>query len=412
MNESPGQPGASSVPAHAAPRRPPVLALIAVSALSPFAINSIVPSMPAIALAFEANYGRVQLVLSLFLASIAISQIFVGALSDRFGRRPVLLIGLLIFSVVTLLATAAPSIDALIAFRIVQGASGCVGIVLARAIVRDLFDRRQSASMLGYVTMGYAVAPMVAPVIGGLLQESFGWTAIFLFTAMLGAGCVAVTWAYVPETNHNPAPRLSFASTFRDFGQLLRNWDFLLFTANCGLSSGVFFAFLGGAPYIADHILGLTPGVYGIWFGTTPIGYVAGNYIAGRFTERFGVARMILAGSAIALISTALSPILFYFGFDGAAVLFLPMVLVGVANGLLLPSAISGAISVRPDIAGAASGLCGAAQIGLGAVFATAAAALLTGERSAAPMFVLMVGAALLAFLFALAIYPRNRPQA
>ncbi len=391
-------------------RRPPVLALIAISGLSPFAINSVVPSMPAIAAAFDADYGRVQLILSLFLASIAISQIFIGPLSDRFGRRPVLLIGFISFVAVTLLAPIAPTIDALIAIRIVQGATGCVGIVLGRAIVRDLFDRRQAASMLGYVTMGLAVAPMVAPVIGGLLQELFGWTAIFLFTALLGIACVGVTWAYVPETNLRPTPRLSFASMFRDFGLLLRSPDFLLFAASAGLTTGVFFAFLGGAPYVSEHILGLSPGVYGLWFGVAPVGYVLGNYIAGRFTERFGVARMIVAGSALGVIAASLAPLLFLSGFASPAALFLPTVLVGIANGVALPSAISGAVSVRPDIAGAASGLSGAAQIGMGAILATAAGAALAGGESALPMFALMFGAALLALVVAVAIYPRNRP--
>lgn len=401
----------SPAPASAA-RKPPVLALIAVSALSPFAINSIVPSLPAIALAFDAEYGRVQLILSLFLASVSLSQIFIGPLSDRFGRRPVLLAGFALFVVASLAAPLAPTIDTLIGIRILQGATGCVGIVLGRAIVRDLFDRRQAASMLGYVTMGLAVSPMVAPVIGGLLQEAFDWPAIFWFTGLLGIACLAVAWVFVPETNHQRTAKLSFVSMFRDFGQLARNPDFLLFTASCSLTTGVFFAFLGGAPYVSEHFLGLSPGVYGIWFGAAPLGYVCGNYLAGRFTEYFGVARMILAGSLLALAATFIPPLLFHFGFAGAPELFLPMVLVGLANGIALPSAISGAVSVRPEIAGAAAGLSGAAQIGTGAVFSAAVGAVLTGVGSPTPMFRLMVIAAVLAVLVAVAIYPRNRPQA
>lgn len=368
--------------------------------------------MPGIAEAFEAEYGRVQLILSMFLASIAISQIFVGPLSDRFGRRPVMLAGFFVFVAVTLIAPYAPTIDSLIAIRIVQGASGCVGIVLARAIVRDLFDRRRAASMLGYVTMGFAVAPMVAPSIGGILQSAFGWTSVFWFTALLGVGCVWVTWAHVPETNLNRTERISFNSMFSDFGKLLRNADFVLFTANSSLTTGVFFAFLGGTPYVAERILELSPALYGLWFGAAPVGYVLGNYIAGRFTERFGVARMILVGTLIALVAASLPPILFALVEPGAAELFLPMMLLGFGNGLSMPSAISGAVSVRPEIAGAASGLSGALQIGMGAVLSAAAGAVITGGGSAAPMFALMLGAAVLAVLVALAIYPRNRPSA
>jgi DHA1 family bicyclomycin/chloramphenicol resistance-like MFS transporter len=394
-----------------ATRRPPIFALIIVSALSPFAINSVVPSLPAIADAFEAEYGRVQLVLSLFLASVAVSQIFVGPLSDHFGRRPVLVAGTSLFVLATLLAPFSPTIETLIAIRVVMGATGCVGIVLGRAIVRDLFDRRQAASMLGYVTMGLAVAPMVAPVIGGLLQQAFGWTSIFWFMGLMGIGCVAVTLLYVPETNLHPTPRISFASMLSDFGQLVRSPDFLLFTANSGLTTGVFLAFIGGAPYVAEQILGLSPAVYGIWFGAGPVGYVVGNFLSGRFSERFGVARMILVGSVLALIAASLAPALFYAGYGGAPALFLPIVALGLANGIALPSSISGAVSVRPEIAGAASGLSGAAQIGTGAILSTAAGALLTGSGSAMPLFALMVTAAILALLVSFAIYPRNRPQ-
>ena len=394
-----------SVPARV--RRPPVLALVAVSALSPFAINAVVPSMPAIERAFDTDYGRVQLLLSMFLAAIAISQIVIGPLSDRFGRRPVLLVGFAFFVAASIASPFAPSIEALIVIRVVQGATGCVGIVLGRAIVRDLFERRQAASMLGYVTMGLAVAPMVAPTIGGQLQELFDWTAIFWLMAALGVACFAVTWTHVPETNFRPTKTLSFGSMFRDFSVLASDVDFLLFTASSSLSTGIFFAFLGGAPYVSERMLHLSPGIYGLWFGVAPIGYVIGNYISGRFTERYGVARMILWGALVGLVAAALPGLFFLFGHASAATLFMPMMLIGIGNGLTLPSAISGAISVRPEIAGAASGLSGSAQIGTGAILSAVTGAALA-QGSATPMFVLMAVAAVLALIVAVAVSWRN----
>lgn len=390
-------------------RRPPVLALVIVSAISPFAINAIVPSLPAIEHDFGASYARVQLVLSIFLAAIAVSQIVIGPLSDRLGRRPILLTGLSIFVITCIAAPFARDIDTLLAIRAVQGASGCVGIVLSRAIVRDLFDRRQAASMLGYVTMGFAMAPMVAPTIGGVLQEAYGWTAIFWFMAMLGVASLAVSWAYVPETNLRPLPALSFTTVFGSYRRLLREPDFLLFTACSSLSTGVFFSFLGGAPYVAERILGLSPSIYGLWFGVIAIGYATGNFLAGRFTEHFGVARMILAGCLLALVSASLPGLLFGLGYAGPAALFLPMAVTGIANGIAMPSAISGAISVRPDIAGAASGLSGATQIGCGAVLSAIGGAMLAGSASPFPIFILMSVAAFLAVLSAIGIYRRNR---
>jgi DHA1 family bicyclomycin/chloramphenicol resistance-like MFS transporter len=262
--------------------------------------------------------------------------------------------------------------------------------------------------MLGYVTMGLAVAPMVAPSIGGQLQEYFDWTAIFWFMAGLGVACLAITWIYVPETNRHPATHLSFGTMFADFGRLVRDADFLLFTASSSLATGVFFAFLGGAPYVSERMLHLSPGVYGLWFAVAPLGYAFGNFISARFTERFGVARMILAGSAIGLVAAALPGILFATGHAGAQALFLPMMLIGFANGLCLPSAIAGAISVKPEIAGAAAGLSGAAQIGMGAILSAITGAALAGG-STAPMFALMAAAGLLAVVVAIVIFVRNR---
>ena len=391
------------------PRRPPVLALVAISALSPFAINSVVPSIPAIEVAFEADYSRVQLILSLFLASIAVSQILIGPVSDRFGRRPVLLIGFGVFVLASIASPFAPSIEALIAIRIVQGAAGCVGIVLGRAIVRDLYDRRQAASMLGYVTMGLAMAPMVAPTIGGVLQELSGWTSIFWLMGALGVACLAITWKLIPETNLMPTPALSLRTVFADFGVLLRRRDFLLFTAVSSLTTGVFFTFLGGAPYVAERILGLRPSVYGLWFAALPLGYATGSYLAGRFSERFGVDRMIMAGSALALLAVLLLLILDVIGFTGAAALFLPMAVAGIANGIALPNAVAGAISVRPDIAGAAAGLSGAAQLGTGAILSILGSLALAGGSSATPMLLIMTSAAVLAVMAAFWILRLNR---
>jgi DHA1 family bicyclomycin/chloramphenicol resistance-like MFS transporter len=366
--------------------------------------------MPAIEDAFGASYGRVQLVLSLFLASIAVSQILIGPISDRFGRRPVLLVGFSVFVLASVAAPFAPTIDALIAIRVIQGAAGCVGIVLGRAIVRDLFDRSRAASMLGYVTMGLAMAPMVAPTIGGLFQEASGWTAIFWFMAALGVLCFLVTWTVIPETNQHPSPSLSFRTMFADFGRLLRRVEFLLFTASSSLTTGVFFTFLGGAPFVAERILGLRPSVYGLWFALLPLGYATGSFIAGRFTQRVGVPRMIMAGSVLAVLSVSVLLALSLAGVSGPAALFGPMSIMGFANGLALPSAVSGAVSVQPDIAGAASGLSGAAQIGTGAVLSAIGGATLAGSNSPLPMFIIMVVAAVLAMAVALAIGQRGRP--
>jgi DHA1 family bicyclomycin/chloramphenicol resistance-like MFS transporter len=346
----------------------------------------------------------VQLVLSLFLASIALAQIGIGPLSDRFGRRPVLLGGLAVFVAASLMCLAAPGIWSLIALRVVQGAGGCAGIVLGRAIIRDLYDRRQAASMIGYVTMGLAIAPMFAPFIGGVLQEASGWQAVFWAMAGLGALCLAVAWWDIAETNAAPTDRIALDTVLRDFGRLLRVPAFLLFTASLSLTNGVFFAFLGGGPYVCEAILGLSPTEYGAWFALIALGYATGNFLSGRYAERAGVARMILAGSILTSVAVATMTVLFAVGLVAPASLFLPMWLAGTAAGLVLPSATAGAISVRPEIAGAASGLSGAAGIGVGAVLSAVAGAALAGGATASPLFVVMGASTALALVAALAI--------
>jgi DHA1 family bicyclomycin/chloramphenicol resistance-like MFS transporter len=389
--------------------RPPVLALIAVSALSPFAINVILPSLPAMEVAFVAGYSRVQLTVSLYLAAVALSQVVIGPISDRLGRRPVLLVGFGIFALASAASPFSPAVEALIGWRIVQGASACVGIVMGRAIVRDLFERRQAASMIGYITMGYATAPMVAPLIGGLFQEAFGWQAIFWFMAALGGGCFAVAWRFIPETNRSPSERLNIGALRGDFVGLVRDTDFLLFTASGSLSSGLFFAFLGGMPYVAERVLGLEPATYGLWFGLIPIGYASGNFLSGRFTERIGLVRMILGGSVLGVLASLIPFLLMALGVHGPSALFLPIVVAVLANGLVLPSSIAGALSVKPEIAGTAAGLSGAAQVGVGAIVTALAGAAVAGGTTAIPMLLIMVASAALGLLTAIVIRARRR---
>jgi DHA1 family bicyclomycin/chloramphenicol resistance-like MFS transporter len=385
-------------------RRPSLAALIAVSMLSPFAINVVVPSLPAIERHFAADYGTVQLVLSLYLAAVAAAQIVLGPLSDRFGRRPVLIGGLALFLVASLGCVVAPNVESLIVLRVLQAAGGSAGLVLARAIVRDLYERRRAASMIGYLTMGFAIAPMLAPLIGGLLQGAFDWRASFWFMAAFGAVSLAIAWRGIAETNLERADRLDLATLLGDFRRLIREPSFLAFSGSASLSSGVFFAFLGGAPYVSENILHLSPTIYGTWFVLVAGGYAIGNFLSGRYAERAGIRRMIVGGSILAGLMVAVMPALFAAGLAHPASLFGPMFVLGIANGLVLPNALAGAISVVPRIAGAASGLAGAAQMGFGALFSAITGAMLAGGETATPLFIAMGLAAASALVVALAI--------
>ncbi len=351
--------------------------------------------MPGMARALGVDFTTVQLTLSLYLGAMAFGQLIIGPLSDRFGRRPVLLIGLLTFVAGSVLRLLAQSIGVLIVGRIVQAIGGCAGITLSHAIVRDLYGRNQVASMIAYVTMGMAVAPMIAPTIGSLLETFFGWRASFGF--LIGFSGLALVSAYrrLSESNHDRASGETARELLEGYGSLFRSrsfWGYILVTS---FVSAMFFAFLAGAPYVMIELLGRSPAEYGFYFAMVPCGYMLGNFATGRFARTMGPNRMILAGTVLSLASIAAMAALIAADFPVPVALFGPMLFIGLANGLVLPSGIAGAVSVRPDLAGAASGLSGSFQIGFGALVAPIVGAALSS--TVWPLIVIMTICSLLA---------------
>lgn len=372
-------------------RRPHLATLVLASAVSPLAINMFVPSIPSIASEFGASYATVQLGLSLFLAMVAVLQLAIGPLSDLVGRRPVMLAGMVLFLAGTVITLVASDATTFLIGRVIQSASA-TGIVLSRAVVRDLFSQDRAASMIGYVTMGMAVAPMIGPAIGGVVDAVFGWRASFWILLALGLVALGTLAIDLPETNaHRGVPP---RTQLRIYGQLLRSGRFWLFTLAATLSAAVFFGFLGGGPAIASGPLAMSPAEYGLWFALCALGYMIGNYLSGRFSERIGVIRMVFFGCLVTLIGPLLTGLAYALGGFGAVTLFMPMLLVGVGNGMTIPNATAGAISVRPQAAGAASGLLGAIQIGAGALASVIAGIIVSGGGGIAGFCILLAAIA------------------
>jgi MFS transporter, DHA1 family, multidrug resistance protein len=373
--------------------------LILVSMTGPLALNIILPSLPAFSTVFSTSRETAQLTLSLFLGGMAVAQLLLGPLADRFGRRPVLIGGLVLFVAASLMAAAANSIGVLIAARIMQAFGAVAGITIARTVVRDVFGRDHSASMIGYVTMGMVVAPMLAPALGGFLDERFGWRAIFIACFVLGAGALVATILVLRETK----PAGLAHSDFRDVAgrsfDLLGHRAFLAYGGTSAFASAMFFSFVGAAPYLVQERLGLSKEVYSYWFATIAMGYMAGNFISGRYSRRFGLRRMILAGNWLGLASGLIITALSLAGYFSPAAIFFPAILMSIGNGVLLPSAIAGAVSANPDAAGAASGLTGFLQMGVGGVASFVAGAF--ASASALPMASLMLIFALMAMVAA-----------
>jgi MFS transporter, DHA1 family, multidrug resistance protein len=371
--------------------------IILTTGIGPFTLNVPLPSMPGIAVALDASYGRVQLVLTLFLLALALGQFVYGPLSDRFGRRPVMIAGLAVFLLGSLICAAAPTVEILLAGRFVQGFGGCAGMVLGRAMLRDLYGRDRAASLLGYVTMAMVAAPMIAPALGGFLDELFDWRAGFVMVTAVGATLLAVTAMHLPETHHERMASAGILGLLRGSKRLLTMPAFLAHGTVMAFTSGMFFSFLAGAPYIVVTLMGRSPAEYGLWFAANAACYMLANFLSGRYAGRVGVGPLMRYGSSLNMIGIALLIAAAWLAPFTPASIFVPMMVIALGNGLVLPSVIAAAVSARPDLAGAASGLSGGLQMGLAAAVTVLVAVNL--DETATPMIAVMTGCGVIAAL-------------
>ncbi len=367
---------------------PHLFTLVLLASISALSMNIFLPSLPNMAAWYGVDYRVMQLSVSLYLGVSAGLQLIIGPLSDRYGRRRISLWGLSLFVLATVGTILAPTAESFLAFRMAQ-ATVATGMVLSRATVRDMMDEARSASMIGYITMFMAVVPMVGPIIGGWLDETFGWQANFAMLLVAGLVVLALVWADMGETASLRSG--SLMAQMRDYPELLRSPRFWGYVASSSLASGVFFAYLGGAPFVASEIYGLSPTMLGVYFGATAIGYALGNFISGRFGIRFGINQMIQAGAAITAGGMAALGLMMILFAVPAEVFFGMFFFVGAGNGMVMPGAMAGSMSVRPHLAGSASGLAGTIMIGGGAALSALAGLLLTRETGAWPLIAIML---------------------
>jgi DHA1 family bicyclomycin/chloramphenicol resistance-like MFS transporter len=354
------------------------------------------PSLPRMTTYFQTDYSVMQLSVSLYLAATAVLQLIIGPLSDRYGRRPVVLICYAIFVLASVGCLFATTIEVFLTFRMLQGAVA-VGLVLSRAIVRDMVPQREAASMIGYVTMGMALVPMVAPMIGGALDQLFGWQATFIFLIASGIGVLALCYADQGETASGDGK--SFKAQVSEYPELLASRRFWGYVFAAAFASGAFFAFLGGAPLVASDVYGLSSFWAGIGFGAPAIGYATGNYISGRFSTHYGINRMIQTGALITSAGMLLALAISLAGYGSAVKFFGLCTFVGIGNGLVMPNATAGMLSVRPHLAGTASGLGSAILIGGGAALSAFAGVALGWGTGDAPLLIIMAISACLGYI-------------
>ncbi len=382
-------PGASNT----RPDRAFIVLLSALVAFQAISTDLYLPSLPAITADLGTDIGAVQLTLSLFLLGFGVGQLFWGAASDRFGRRPVLLAGLAAYLLSTLACALAPSIGLLVLFRLLQGASACAAVVLGRAVVRDLWEPREAARVLSYLASAMALAPMAGPVLGGWLTELWGWRANFHALALFGALVLLASWRLLGETNRLRDPRALDPRRFWGGCRIiLANPAFRAHALAAAFVYSGIFAFISGSSYVLIELAGLSPRLYGLAFATAAFGYMLGGLAGGRLNRRLAIAGLLRTGATIALAAAAGGFALSLRVEPDFAGIVAPVFLYMFGAGLVLPAAMAGAIGPFPERAGAASALLGFVQLLVAASAGMVVAVLYDG--TARPMTGVLVLAA------------------
>jgi DHA1 family bicyclomycin/chloramphenicol resistance-like MFS transporter len=366
------------------------------SGLAPISIHILLPVLPEIERAFGSGSGVSQLTLSLGLVAMAVSTIAYGPAADRFGRKPVLMFGLAIFIIGSLLCFWSPNIEVLIFGRVVQAAGGAAGMVVSRAIVRDVYSREESARVIGYMMSMIILAPIFAPLIGGFLTEFFGWRSVFLFAAAMGVIALAFTVPGYRETPRTNAGGNLFTEMRTSFPILLKNPAFLAYTAYAAFGVGLFMTFSGGLPFVMVNMFDRPPSDFGLFFMMIMTGFLIGTYLSTRLTPKIGIDTMIRRASDTSFLIALSIPVLFWMGYATPWSLFAPGAAMAICHGLAMPNAQAAGVSVNPTIAGSASGLLIFIQMSIGAGFAQMAGMIPTD--TAFPVVIQVCIAAFMAF--------------
>jgi MFS transporter, DHA1 family, multidrug resistance protein len=378
----------------ASPLRVILPILVAAGSLGLLASSIYVPSIPDIARELAVPVGAVQLTMTVFLVSYGASMLVIGSLSDRFGRRTVMLAGILVCLLASLACAFAPSINVLIAARAFQAVGGCAGVVIARATVRDLFDREQTARAMAVVAASVTIVPILAPVAGGYIHVWLGWRANFVVVAIAAAILYGIIARWLPETNVNLQNQASlFRGLVTSFATLLRVRRFLGYAMVTGCGGAAYYAFAAAAPVVFIERFHVSPDVYGIYAASSSSGFLVGSAISSRFSVRIGSDWFIRVGGWVQLAAGVAMIGLAWAGYANPGAVIPSLLFMGFGNGFYMPNAFAGGVSVQPQLAGAAAGLAGFVQM-TGAGLATLLMAASSLE-TAIPMGLVIAGAGL-----------------
>jgi DHA1 family bicyclomycin/chloramphenicol resistance-like MFS transporter len=371
-----------------------IVILVAVTAIAPFSMQMFLPALPVIQVDFGISQDLAILTLTLSLFAIAFGNFVYGPLSDRLGRKPILLAGLLIFLAGSIIAALAQDIWILIGGRLLQGGGGAAGLVLARAMVRDVYGASRAARAISYLTMAMVFAPMFAPMVGGLLTDAIHWRAVFAFVAVLIMPVLIITWLRLEETAPvtGAAAKGVLVAGIRRLSRSARFWGF---TISSSLSIAIFFAYVAATPFLAINLLGLSAAEYGLTYLFVAGCYICGNFMATRLHSRLGERGLMVFGSVgVAVVTCGAVPVYLTTQLS-IFTLVAPAMLFSLFQGCTIPMGQAGAINVDARYAGAAAGRVGFLQMGAARTMAQLVADMADG--TVWPLAITMVVLSLLA---------------
>jgi DHA1 family bicyclomycin/chloramphenicol resistance-like MFS transporter len=362
-----------------------IAALLALTTVATvMGIDGTLAAMPAITAAFGVSREDTQLTLSLFMIGIAVGQLFHGPLSDRVGRRPAILAGILLNVAATVACATATSIEMLMAARFVHGFAAATGWIVSRAVVRDRFERAQSARVISVMMFFHAFAPLTSPILGAELTAHFGWQAMFVFIAVYNAGVAALYFAVFRETIPARNPHaLRIAPMLRSFAEISRSVPFWGYTACSAAAYGFLFSFLGASSHVIITGFGESERAYGIMFAACMTGSMSGTFLGARLVTRWGPDPLLRFGMALAVCGGIAMAVLSWAGVREAWAVFAPMFFCLTAFALIFPQSVAGALQPFPHIAGAASSFIGFVQQIVGAATGVVVASLSAGTQAA-----------------------------
>jgi len=377
---------------------PPLLPLILLTALSVVPVNIILPSLPKIAAEFRADVSLVSLAVAGYALATALIEIIAGRLADRYGRRPVALTAIAMFILASIGCALAGNIILFLIFRALQASiAACFSIALV--MIKETSRGAATVSRFGYLAMGWALAPMLAPLVGGLLDWAWGWRAIFLALATAGAILLVLSWMTLRETATAGAKADGRRGSY---SQLLGSRQFWCCALCMAFAMGTLYLFLSGAPIAVGSMLGGSTAKLGLCMGLVPAGFMLGSFLAGRFAALASLGTILVIARSLTCAGLLIGLGLSVMGVTHVAALFGPCIFIGVGNGLTMPAANAGVLSVHPEHAGTAAGLAAAISIGGGALIVALGGWFIGGRVSVAALFATMLCTATLALIAAI----------